>query len=78
MKTIVDTGYELVEIVNGVLNCSNSLRNWETIGDWMENEIDNDDFKALIRVENGNIYIELPDETPVATLGSLLEAFEYQ
>jgi hypothetical protein len=75
---VITESSEMVVISNGVLSCQNLLRNWQTIGEWMEAEWYNTDFKASIKVDSGTIYVELPDETQVATLGSLLEAFEYQ
>jgi hypothetical protein len=77
MKTYTETNFgELVAISNGVLSCQNLQRNWDTIGEWMTQH--DEDFKATIKVDGSLIMVELPDSTPVPTIGSLLEAFEYQ
>ena len=78
MKTIVETPWEIVEIINGVLSCKNTKQNWSTISEWMQYEENNKEFSASINVRRGRIFIEFPDSTPAHKLGSLLEAFEYQ
>lgn len=79
MNNIVETSSgEIVEIVgSGVLVCKHTKKNLDTITEWMV-EQDWYDFKCELRVEDTNVFFEMPDIYPTKHLISLLEAFNYQ
>ena len=68
---------EIVEILNGVLVCRHDKKNLDTITDWMHQQ-DWYDFKCELRVEDTNIFFEMPDTYPTKHILSLLEHFEHQ
>lgn len=77
MKTYVETkSGQYIEVVNGVLSCFNTNKNWATISDWM------DAWENLepmtIRIEHNVVFVELADTAPSGRILSLLEHFEYQ
>lgn len=78
MNNIVETSSgEIVEITNGVLTCKHTKENLDTITEWMV-EQDWYDFKCGLRVEDTNVFFEMPDIYPTKHILSLLEAFNYQ
>lgn len=77
MQTLTQTASgEIVENINGTLQCENKKENWLTIADWLLAQ--DDDFKADVLLRGKNILVEFSASVPTYYLESLLEAFEYQ
>lgn len=75
MQTLVETkSGEIVEIVNGVIRCQNTAKNWETVADWT---IANESMVVLMTTNGKFLNIDLPGFS-AQDIHSLLEHFDYQ
>jgi hypothetical protein len=79
MKNRVETqDGDMIEIINGTLECPNNRKNLETIADWMSTEIIKGATIKVCGNEGEWINIDFPESVPTHKLESLLEHFVYQ
>lgn len=75
MLTLTETkDGEIVEIVNGIIRCQNTAKNWATVADWV---IANDQVVVMMKTNGKYLLVDLCGFSAQMT-ESLLEHFEYQ